>query len=134
MASNGTKNDTNQREVPVDETTSGWEPTVQDEINLALAQNGGFKRIREALKQRLDETGWSQDLREYCTALFRSGEATTYPEAHAIIMGRIQAGSAAANGTSNGVPAPDLSIPISAQEGGAEAVKKELRQIVKPKK
>ena len=127
-------NSTNQQQVAVNGETSGWDPTTKDQITLALAHNGGIKRVQATMRQRLDEAGWSQDLKEYCTRLFRSGEALTYGDARAIIFKRIQSGDAATNGASDGVPAPNLSIPIDAQHGGAEALKKELAQIVKHKK
>ena len=128
-----TKNASGQQ-IAMNGTTSGWDPTTQDEITLALAQNGGLKRIQAAFKQRLDEAGWSQDLREYVTRLFRNGAATTYDDALAIVMKNINSDGAGVNGTTDGSVAPDLSIPNSAAEGGAEAVKKELKQIVVQKK
>ncbi|KAK3713798.1 hypothetical protein LTR37_008284 [Vermiconidia calcicola] len=123
-----------QQQLTADGSTSGWDPTTQEKIVLALGQNGGLNRIQATLKQRLDEAGWSQDLREYITHLFRSGAAVTYDDAKAIIMKRIQAGEADPTGAEDGVPAPKLAIPSSAQHDGADAVKKELASLLNPEK
>ena len=128
----GTNGD--EKQVAINGDTSGWNPTVQDQVTLALAANGGLKRIQATLKQRLDEKGWSEDLRNYCTRLFRSGAAVTYDDALTIVMRRIQAGAADPEGADDGVPAPNLSIPKDVQQAGADAVKKELAPIVKQKK
>ena len=127
-------NNADQNKVAVNGETSGWNPTVQDQITLTLAQNGGLKRIRATLQQRLDEAGWSEDLRKYCTQLFRSGAAVTFDDAMTIIMRRIEAGTADPHGLDDGVPAPNLSIPIAAQRAGADAVRSELRPVVTMKK
>ena len=127
-------NNTDQKQVAVNGETSGWDPSTQDQITLALVQNGGLKRVRATLKQRLDEAGWSEDLRKYCTQLFRSGAAVTYDDALTIIMRRIESGTADPHSLDDGVPAPNLSIPMEAQQAGAEAVKTELRGVVKMKK
>jgi hypothetical protein len=119
-----------QSQVAINGETSGWQPDVQSEIILALLANGGINRIRGTIKQRLDEAGWSQDLREYCTRLFRSGAAKTYDEALEIITRRIQAGE---EGDDEGVPAPNLAIPSEAQHAGADAVRRELAGVVKKK-
>ena len=118
------------KQVAINGETSGWQPDVQSEIILALLANGGINRIRGTLKQRLDEAGWSQDLREYSTRLFRSGAAKTYDEALDIIMRRIQSGE---EGEDAGVPAPNLAIPSEAQHAGADVVRKELAGVVKKK-
>ena len=123
-----------QKQVAVNGDSSGWNPTLQDDIILALNQNGGLKRIQATLRQRLDEAGWSQDLREYCTHLFRSGAAVTYDDALTIVMRRIQSGEADHQGIDNGVPAPDLAIPDEAKQAGAQTVKKELQGVLKQKK
>ena len=126
-----TSNNADHNKVAVNGETSGWNPTKQDEITLALKQNGGLKRIRATLQQRLDEAGWSEDLRKYCTHLFRSGAAATYDDALTIIMRRIAAETADPDGIDDGVPAPNLSIPSEVQHAGADAVKRELRGVVK---
>lgn len=118
----------------VNSSSSGYNPSVQDEINLALAQSGGFARIEAAFRQRLDEQGWSQNLKQYCTHLFRSGQVTTYDEALTEIMKHVRWPGGEKKGQMNGSgDAPDLVISQDAAEGGAEAVKKELAKVCKMK-
>ncbi|KAK4555627.1 hypothetical protein LTR86_007380 [Recurvomyces mirabilis] len=105
--------------VQVNGTTSGYTPDVQSQITTALLQSGGVKRIQETLQQRLDEEGWTQTLRDYVIGLFRSGEATTYDDAYSKVMQHI-GGSAGE---------PNLSVPRSAKEGGAEVLRKELEKV-----
>ncbi|KAK5136861.1 hypothetical protein LTR08_001783 [Meristemomyces frigidus] len=114
--------------VQVNGGSCGSDISVQSQITAALLQNGGVKRIQDTLKQRLDEEGWSQNMREYVVQLFRSGEATTYDDAWTKVMHQIRAGNGAANGA-NGASAPNLSIPQSAKDDGVEAVKKELIEV-----
>ena len=127
-------NSTEQKKVEVNGDTSGWQPDVQDQVKLALLGNGGINRIRETLQQRFDEAGWSQDLREYCTRLLRSGAAKTYDDVLTIVMRRIESGEADPQGLDDGVPAPNLSIPLEAQHAGADAVKREMAGVVARKK
>jgi hypothetical protein len=111
---------------------------LQDQITLALLSNGGIARIQTALRQRLDEAGWSENLREYVTALFRSGECTTYFEAmekvkaRVRLEGRDEDSSVSALGDAGGngvVAAGDLVVPVAAAEGGVEAVRRELEGV-----
>jgi hypothetical protein len=120
-------NDAN-KPVSVNGASSGVDPQLQSDITRALIQNGGIKHIQDSIRQALDEEGWSQDLREYATRLFRSGEATTYPEAEKKIYQLINSG---AKGTTAGVADPDLRLPQSAKERGVEVVKKELQGVCK---
>jgi len=113
--------------IPADENTSGFDPTVQDLVNLQLARNGGIGRIQTALQQNLDMAGWSQSVREYLVQLFRSGEAVTFDDAEAKLKEAIYGDS---RGTGN---IPDLSIPRDAEAEGAKAVKKELLPLIKKK-
>ena len=129
MASNGTSH----QQVVVN-GANGIGQSTQNDITLALLQNGGIKRIETTLRQRLDEAGWSQELREYCTRLFRSGDAVTYDDALSLIMRNINSEGAPSNGSANGAQIPDLSIPRHAAEDAAEAVRKELTQVVKIRK
>ncbi|EMC95039.1 hypothetical protein BAUCODRAFT_72161 [Baudoinia panamericana UAMH 10762] len=108
--------------VQVNGTTSGYEPNIQSQITAAMLQNGGVKRIQDTIRQRLDEAGWSQSVREYVTRMYRSGEATTYDDARTKVLQQIRGGSAAADG-------PDLSLPQIAKQDGAEAVRKELEKV-----
>jgi hypothetical protein len=134
MANNTNANSNGQQQVPVNGSTSGWDPDARDKIIQALLQNGGTNRIQSTIRQRLDESGWSQDLREYCKQLLRSGAATTYDDLQKMIYDRINSGEADPNGNDNGVPAPKLSIPDEAKSAGADAVRKELAQVAKTKK
>ncbi len=130
MATNGNTNSkTNGVTVPVNDTTAGWNPDFRDQVVLALRDNGGLNRIQSIMRQRLDESGWTEDLKKYITELFRSGKATTYDEAHALVMKRVNGDEGASAALT-----PELTIPDDAKLGGAEAVKKELREVVKPKK
>ena len=128
MASNGSSNNGNT--VPVNGSTNGWEPDVRDKIILALRTNGGLNRIQTTMRERLDEAGWSQDLKEYCTKLFRSGEAATYDDALNIIMKNILNEEDDPPVGQDGVQAPNLSIPQECKEAGGDAVKKELKEVV----
>ncbi|TKA32935.1 hypothetical protein B0A50_01161 [Salinomyces thailandicus] len=120
--------------IQVNGTSSGHEPTLQSQISTALLQNGGVKRIQETLKQRLDEEGWSENLRKYVIELFRSGEAITYDDAWTKVMQQIRAGQNEKMGNGvNGTQTLSLSIPASAKEGGVEVVRKELMEICEMK-
>ncbi|KJY01140.1 hypothetical protein TI39_contig302g00023 [Zymoseptoria brevis] len=121
--------------VAVNGATSGYNPSTQDNITMALLQNGGIKRIQSTFQQRLDEAGWSQALRDYVEKLFRSGEAQTYDEALKIVMQHIalQGDETKSNGN-NGSSVPDLTIPRDAAKDAAATVKKELAQVVKIEK
>merc|ERR1712130_823072 len=77
---------TMSNKVQVNGASSGVEPALQSQITTALLQNGGVKRIQDTLKQRLDEEGWSENLRNHVTAMFRSGEAITYDDAMAKVV------------------------------------------------
>lgn len=102
--------------------------TIQDQVTLALLSNGGIARIQTALRQRLDEAGWSEDLREYVTALFRSGECTSYFEAVEKVKARVRLESKD-DGEEDGVADGGLVVPVAAVEGGVEAVRRELEGI-----
>lgn len=133
MATNGnttnTNGKTNGATVAVDDTTKGWEPDFRDQVVLALRDNGGLNRIQATMRQHLDESGWIEDLKKYVTELYRSGKASTYDEALALVNQRMKE-----DDESSAALTPDLTIPDDAKLGGAEAVKKELRGVVKTKK
>ncbi|KAM0719535.1 hypothetical protein Q7P37_003665 [Cladosporium fusiforme] len=99
---------------------------MQDQVTLALLANGGIARIQTALRQRLDEAGWSENMREYVTALFRSGECTSYFEAVEKVKAKVKLEG---RDEEDGIAAEDLVVPIAAAEGGVEAVRKELEGI-----
>jgi hypothetical protein len=103
---------------------------LQDQITLALLANGGIVRIQTALRQRLDEAGWSENLREYVLNLFRSGECTSYFEAMEKVKARVRLeGRDEENGHGEG-----LVVPVAAAEGGVEAVRKELEGVCEMRK
>lgn len=105
--------------VQVNGNTSGHDQNIQSDITSALLANGGVKRIQETLQQRLDEAGWSQRLRDYVVQLFRSGEASSYEEAHSKVLQHVRGSGGD----------PDLSIPVTAKQGGAETVRRELEKV-----
>ncbi|KAF2862551.1 hypothetical protein K470DRAFT_199991, partial [Piedraia hortae CBS 480.64] len=109
--------------VGVNSSSNGYDLDFESQIKGILLQNGGIRRIQGVLRQRLDEDGWSQSLREYITRLYRSGECETYDQAEAKVMQAIHQGSAAGTNT------PNLSIPPTAMEGAVETIKKEIEKI-----
>lgn len=111
-------------------TTGHPKLSTEGQITQALILNGGIKRIEATFRQRLDAAGWSQDLKEYCTKLFRSGEAVTYDDALTIIMNNVSSGSATTDRSMDGSPIPDLRIPDEARVDAAKVVRKELAEIV----
>ncbi|KAI5370013.1 Putative transcription factor, enhancer of yellow 2, transcription factor EnY2 superfamily [Septoria linicola] len=124
-----------ERKVAVNGTTSAYNPSTQDAINIALLQNGGIRRIQTSLHERLDAAGWTQSVRDYVERLFRSGEAQSYDEAMKMVMQHVtlqaQESDGRAGARANGAGVPDLSIPRDVAKDGAEVVKKELRQVVR---
>lgn len=120
--------------VAINGETSGWQPDTREEILIAMGQNGGLKRIQATMRQRLDESGWSEDLKNYITALFRSGAAITYDDALKIVKERMESEVADPDGNDHGVPAPNLALPQSVKEDGKAIVVKEMRAITKTKK
>jgi hypothetical protein len=120
----------NPPKVVVSGAATTTSPTLQDQITLALLQNGGIARIQTQLRQRLDEAGWSENLRNYVTGLFRSGECTTFFEAMEMVKARVGLeGRDDVDEQSAG-----LMIPRTAAEGGVEAVKRELESVCEIKK
>lgn len=100
--------------------------TIQDQVTLALLANGGIARIQTALRQRLDEAGWSENLREHVTALFRSGECATYFEAVEKVKAMVKLEG---RDEEDGIAEGDLVVPMAAAEGGVEAVRRELEGV-----
>lgn len=134
---NSTTTPNGSSKVEVNGTTSAHNLSTQSQVNLILAANGGHKRIQSKVKERLDEAGWSQDLREYCTRLFRSGEAVTYDDCMAIVTKRVnecKAGNVSTGEQQFGVAAPDLTFPEESKKGFKVAVEKELEPILELKK
>jgi hypothetical protein len=102
---------------------------LQDQITLALLANGGIARIQTALRQRLDEAGWSENLREYVTQLFRSGECSTYFEAMEKVKSRVRLEGRDEDENAGVDGGADLVVPVAAAEGGVEAVRRELEGV-----
>lgn len=121
----------NPPKVPVNGTSHpSTNPQLQDQITKALLANGGIQRIQTSLRQRLDEAGWSENLRKYVEDLFRSGECTTYFEAMEKVKARVRLeGRDEENGHG-----PELVVPVVAAEGGVEAVRRELEGVCEMKK
>ncbi|GAB7366695.1 hypothetical protein MBLNU230_g0653t1 [Neophaeotheca triangularis] len=110
--------------------TSANTPSVQEQLNLAIAANNGVSRIESVLRQRLDEQGWTQALREYTTALLRSGECKTFDE----VKGRVEAlvgfvGEGEEREGKGKAGEPDLKVGKEVQEGCVGVVKKELERV-----
>lgn len=117
------------KKVSVNGSTSGYNPSTQDEINHALVASGGVRRIQEVFERRLDEVGWTQHLRDYVERLFRSGEATTYDEALRAVTQHISLQSPSEEGRMG-----ELTIPRDVAKDAAESVKKELKNVVEMEK
>ncbi|OQO09161.1 hypothetical protein B0A48_06052 [Cryoendolithus antarcticus] len=111
----------NPPKVPIAETNP-VPASVQDQITLALLANGGIPRIQAAFRQRLDEAGWSENLRNYVTGLFRSGECTTFFEAMEKVKERV--GLEGRDGFEG-----ELVVPRSVGEEVAGVVRRELEGI-----
>lgn len=122
----------NAPKVAVNGNTSGANPSVQDDITLALLQSGGIARIQSTLRQRLDEAGWSEYLRNYVTGLFRSGECSTYFEAMEKVKAQVKLQGR--DDEEGAVATGGLTIPMSAAESAVGAVTKELREVCEMKK
>ena len=105
---------------------------LQDQITLALLANGGIARIQTALRQRLDEAGWSENLREYVLQLFRSGECASYFEAMEKVKARVRLEGR--DDEDNGHGHEELVVPVAAAEGGVEAVRRELEGVCEMRK
>jgi hypothetical protein len=139
QTSNQTKTMANPPKIPISSaSTTSTNPQVarelQDQITLALLANGGIARIQTSLRQRLDEAGWSENLREYVLQLFRSGECTSYFEAMEKVKARVRLeGRDEENGHANGRDA-GLVVPVAAADGGVEAVRKELEGVCEMRK
>ena len=109
---------------------------LQDQITLALLANGGIARIQTALRQRLDEAGWSENLREYVLQLFRSGECASYFEAMEKVKARVrlEGRDDEEHGHGHGLANGELVVPVAAAEGGVEAVRRELEGVCEMRK
>lgn len=129
MANNSTSN---ADKVEVNGEEAALDPTRRNQITLALLRNGGVKRIEAKLQQALDESGWSEAMRDQIDVLLRSGEASTYDEVRQRVL---QMMADHENG-----PTPENSTPTNLQptrealEYGGAQVRKELEGILELKK
>jgi hypothetical protein len=116
---------------------------LRNSIYSSLLSSGGIRNIESTLTQLLQTTGFQATLRTYITELFRTGQATSAPEAYAIAMNRIKESmtddAERANGTNgtNGVNGggddgddTDLKLPKEVIIEGTKCVKKELERVV----
>lgn len=118
--------------IAVNGEEAALDATKRNQITLQLLENGGVKRVEAKLKQALDETGWSQAIREQADVLFRSGEVTTYDECMQRILEMMKNNE---NGpTREGSTPTSLQPTREALEHGATQVKKELEGIMVLKK
>lgn len=121
--------------VPVSETTSYADPTVQNSLNAALIMNGSIPVIQNKLLYELQASKWTANLRDFVTNLMRSGECLKYDE----IMDRVlqeankSAGPSAAtkSGAGNGRSVADslLAIPEAAVLECVKTIKEELEKV-----
>ena len=114
-------------------TNPNHDLTNTDQIVATLTHNGGLARIESTLRQRLDEAGWSQAVKDTATRLFRTGEASSFDEAYAAILRMVNLegagagdGKAMAMAMAGMTAGTALRIPREAKVCGAEAVKREV--------
>lgn len=129
-----------KQKITINGSTTAYNPSFQDNITLALLHNGSIKRIQSVLQQRLDEAGWSQNLRDHVEQLFRSGEVTTYDEAMKLVARQIALQPASEENSGRGAKGgaghtvPSLAVPRDVARDAADTVKKELAKVVKVEK
>lgn len=113
---------------------------MRNNIYSTLLSTGGIRNIESALIQLLQTSGFQQQLRDYITDLFRTGQATTANEAYELAMARIrecmaagerETGRNGVNGDGDGVVEPlDLRLPSEVVREGSRVVKRELERVV----
>lgn len=113
---------------------------LRNNIYSTLLSTGGIRNIESALIQLLQTSGFQQQLRDYITDLFRTGQATTANEAYELAMARIrecmaagerETGRNGVNGDGDGVVEPlDLRLPSEVVREGSRVVKRELERVV----
>lgn len=126
--------------------------SLRNSIYSSLLSSGGIRNIESTLTQLLQTTGFQASLRTYITELFRTGQATSAPEAYTLAMNRIKecmaeggkngqkAGVNGTNGTNgtnvsngdgdDGREVGDLRLPSQVVIEGSKCVKRELEKIV----
>lgn len=106
---------------------------LRNSIYAHLLSSGGIRTIEATLTQLLQTTGFQASLRAYMTDLFRTGQATSAPEAYELAMRRIRVCMAEAeeNGGENGDDAGwDLKLPDKVIKEGGRVVRRELERVV----
>ena len=114
--------------------------SLRNSIYSTLLSTGGIRNIESALIQLLQTSGFQQQLRDYITDLFRTGQATTANEAYELAMALIRECMAAGEresgrngviGDGDGVVEPlDLRLPSEVVREGSRVVKRELERVV----
>lgn len=123
--------------------------SLRNSIYSSLLSSGGIRNIESTLTQLLQTTGFQASLRAYITELFRTGQATSAPEAYTLAMNRIKecmaeggkegqkAGANGTNGTNvsngdgdDGREVGDLRLPSEVVSEGGKCVRRELEKIV----
>ena len=120
--------------------------SLRNSIYSSLLSSGGIRNIESTLTQLLQTTGFQASLRAYITELFRTGQATSAPEAYTLAMNRIKecmaeggkdgqkSGVNGTNGTNgdgdDGRGVGDLRLPSEVVSEGSKCVKRELEKIV----
>lgn len=123
---------------------------LRNAIYSSLLSSGGIRTIECTLTQALQTSGFQATLRAYITDLFRTGQATTAPEAYALAMERIRVcmaedegsggnGKGEGNGNGNGVngngsgiegDGVDLRVPEQVVREGGRVVRREVERVV----
>lgn len=119
---------------------------LRNAIYSSLLSSGGIRTIESTLTQALQTSGFQATLRAYITDLFRTGQATTAPEAYALAMERIRVcmaedegsgGSGKGEGNGNGVNGSgiegdgvDLRVPEQVVREGGRVVRREVERVV----
>lgn len=115
---------------------------LRNNIYSALLAGQGIRNIEAVLDEHLAASGFKDNLKNYITDLFRSGQATTAEEARTMAMARIkeQIRAGQSNGASNGTNGTtngngdalddiDLTFPKNAVRDGTKIVMKELERV-----
>ncbi|KAF2126559.1 hypothetical protein P153DRAFT_297523 [Dothidotthia symphoricarpi CBS 119687] len=124
---------------PVTMTTSQAQstipPTTRNQIYTALLSGDGIRNIESTMTHELQASGFMDQLKDYITDLFRSGQATTMEQARTMAMDKIkqqQRGAKSANGANGSASEAveyDLKVPQKAVAAGAKTVQRELEKV-----
>ena len=114
--------------IEVNGDTHSLNPGLRNAVISKLAVNGGIDRIKDRMKQGLDECGWSEAVREEATRLLRSGEVTTFPELEERMKILVGPPLVDSENTLSSVKVPRASV-----QPGADQIKKEVEAVTEPK-